>query len=87
MCFVLVCGLLLFHALVTMTCCHWDMSLIAVTQSLTCDWSVLQLFVESSGSDVEVSDFTKTRLYQLLDRFDNTIRVRIHLPAPNGLLL
>ena len=51
------------------------------------DVCVLQVFVECSGSELEAVDFTKTQLYQLLDRFDNTIRIRIYLPSLNGLLI
>jgi len=46
--------------------------------------NAMQVFVESSGSELDAVDFSKTQLYQLLDRFDNTIRIRIHLPPLNG---
>jgi len=48
---------------------------------------VLQVYVECSGSELETVDFTKTQLYQLLDRFDNTIHIRVHLPPLNGPLI
>jgi ubiquitin carboxyl-terminal hydrolase 47 len=39
-----------------------------------------KVFVESTGCEKDVEDFTKTRFCHLLDRFNNTISIHIHLP-------
>jgi len=54
---------------------------------VNCNVRVMQVFAECSGSELEAVEFTKTQLYQLLDRFDNTIHIRIHLPPLDGPLI
>lgn len=39
-----------------------------------------QVFVECSGTEEESTPFSQSRLYKLLDRYENTIRIQVSLP-------